>query len=503
VQSLGQLLELESQLLRELANIPQDRLLLGLRWLAETKQKHGWHAHMIATAAGLAMRAGGAAGPIASSVRVPLTTLERLRPLVAAFAHADPCVWFEQQSDQLLGLLLRIAGNQHIYQVNLPAKWARADLLFRQLPKSECMSAASEGFDFNAHFTEANGCAIDEFIDVALMGFAAAKSNSALGFERSYFEKARADGIALPSDLVIDAALSRLAATPIQHADLARRLRQPDRSFAAYDYNTLRVYPLVRPWPELSGAEDRFLAPLPDLLLSRLTEGVFHQMRDRYGEPFDRYFGVLLTQYVHSILKATVDAHCLFDESTLRRRFSEDRGKLPDFVILDGTTSICVEVKIGRVPQVVYAKGDMDKLSQALSGVRKGLTQVFEFEKACRSRSRGLEPFAACTQFIPVIVTWERAHLANTPPYRELVASKLDSEYGSRPWVTLSVEDLEWFQVHLSGGDLSVSSMFKHALCAPVHEVIDCAARLSQRSYRHSFLQSTEAAISQRLRLPE
>ncbi len=66
------------------------------------------------------------------------------------------------------------------------------------------------------------------------------------------------------------------------------------------------LFPIVRPFKSERAPrseEDALVAPLPDLLLSRLSVGVFYQVFNPHKEELSRYFGHLLGEYVGIVLR--------------------------------------------------------------------------------------------------------------------------------------------------------------------------------------------------------
>lgn len=360
-------------------------------------------------------------------------------------------------------------------------------------------------FDFHSRFEALRGVSVSQFIDIGYLTYCAAASGSNLGFTRGYFEKARQDGFAIPDDETVRRVLAPYAADSEVHSRLSEKYKQRDRNFAAYDFNSLFVYPLIRPWPSRTGDPldlDRMVAPIPDLVLYRMTNGIYLDMHDRYKSDFDQFFGHLLSAYIGRILTGFVPAPNLLSEADLRKTYPASAGKVPDWIILDGKTAILIEVKTARIPRIVYATGDEAKLDEALEKVRDGLSQLFEFQQAVRDKKPGLERLAKCKEFVNVIATFEPAYLASSDPFKKRLRDVLDPRMRSMRWSMLSLDEFEWFQVHLSDQTIDIASAFRHSLSDRPDVVVNGLAKLSGRTFGNSMLHQTEVALHRRLGVP-
>lgn len=508
VNSLAALMELEARISTEIQKHPLDSLLLGLRAIQQQKPhpNGGIPPHVIGVAARFATRFG-VPGPMTTSASpVSRAAIDAILRLVADFAHADPCAWIGKTSDPILPLLLRIVGNQFPYHINIPGKWGRAEIMFNELAGAINGKNAVPNFDFHCRFKDLTGVTFSQFIDIGYLTYAAAKASNQLGFTRGYFEKARQDGFAIPDDNTLRKVLAPYAADSTIHAQLSEKYKQKDRNYAAYDFNSLFVHPLIRPWPLGSGDEmelDRMVAPLPDLVLYRMTNGVYLDMHDKYKEDFDEFFGHLLSAYVGRILSGFVQSSDLISEDDVRKTYSASVGKVPDWIIVDRKTAILIEVKVARIPRLVYATGDLKKLDEALEKVRDGLRQMFEFQCAVTQRKAGLERFSRCKEFINVIVTFEQTYLASSEPFNDRLRALLDAPMRSMNWAMLSLDDLEWFQVHLSDHSIDIASAFRLSLRSRPDDVVNNLAKLSGRKFSHSMLCGKEEELSRRLGVPD
>jgi len=255
--------------------------------------------------------------------------------LVASYLTADPIVFDETIRDEFYSsnpiiAFLRIAGNQFPYEVNIFAKHAQPYVLYGLMPKRIQNSPHVPKFDFDGSFERLTGVAFQEFVDIGFVTWTAAKAHK--GFTIGYYDKARAQKMRLPSNQRIQAILNRITADKTRFVSLYERRKEIDRRFGPYDYNPLFEYPLIRPWPADSpiGAEHRICVPLPDLVVHRMSPGIFYEMFNEYGIKFAEYFGFLMQEYVGEILRNSAPPVSVIAEENVRATYPEKRGTIPD-----------------------------------------------------------------------------------------------------------------------------------------------------------------------------
>jgi hypothetical protein len=217
--------------------------------------------------------------------------VHRLTDLVAQFQLADPLgvdrnIQEKYYDSNPVFTLLRIFGNQAPYSIDFFGQHARPLLLFQEIPKQIAGSEHIPKFDLEDSFQKISGVSSTDFINVGYVSFAAAHSNA--GFTRGYFEKARSQEFNLPKGNLILPALSKLAADARELKQIYLKHRLKDRRFAMYDFNPLFLFPIVRPWQQktfFSMDLDRLVAPIPNLILYRISTGVFYDLFNHFKTP--------------------------------------------------------------------------------------------------------------------------------------------------------------------------------------------------------------------------
>ena len=191
-------------------------------------------------------------------------------------------------------MILRAAAGQFPFQVNTFASIGQPLLLFGEIPKAVGRKKGVPKFDFSKAFEKVTGLSLHDFVAVCFVAWAASSSKNTLGVTRSYFEKARSQGIKLPDDAGISRLLDCIVADPRRFRQTYEEMKQKDRRFRIYDFNPLLSFPILRPWHHHSTKtmqRDRMIAPLPDLIAYRASTGIFYEMFNRYRTEFSEYFG--------------------------------------------------------------------------------------------------------------------------------------------------------------------------------------------------------------------
>lgn len=440
---------------------------------------------------------------------MPWSELQPIANLVTQYLIADP-VSFEPpveddyRGSTLIPVLLRMVGSQFIYNIDLFGQYARSLKLFHYIPQQLRGRRNIPQFDFDSAFQEITKVQIVNFIDVGYAALAAALNN---GFTGGWFQKARTQELRLEDEVVIRV-LDQLAGDQWRLRQLYDDYRQPDRTYGAYDYNPLFVHPLVRPWPKREHTvldDDRMIAPLPQLVLTRLSEGIYQQMFAEHRDKFSRYFGRLFETYVGEVLQHSVPQLLLLSEEDIRRSYKN--GKVPDWVIIDGNTAILVECKATGFLRKALATGDKVAIDNSVSQVIGGLTQLHEFKDACERRAVGLDKLQAYTDFKMMVVTFEPFHLINSVIFQEKMNEQLSEKLAGKsisiePWRVLQIDQLEKLQPHIAAGIELKTVIDRLENNESFHDILKEIAEQTGRGYRDSFLYEMDMGIYRRLNVP-
>lgn len=508
INSLDDLQAAEKQIGRVLQRIRLDAVMLGLRKARERPSIGRYppiklEPFMIAGAAMFALRYcpprpfRKTYRPLHDSELVPFARLVN-DYLLADPLSFDKAIEEDYYEANPVFTFLRFVASQFPYNVGYYGQYARFLILYEELPPVLAGRPGIPRFDLQAAFEALNGVSLRDFVKVGFVAWAAARSANHLGFSRAYFDKARAQGMVLPSDSEMLNVLGQLTTTQEKFVAEYEKHKNVDRRFAMYDFNPLLSYPIVRPFASEEAPrpeEDAMVAPLPDLLLSRLSVGVFYQVFNRHKEEFSRYFGHLLSEYVGIVLRNSVPPGMLVAEEDVRKTYPDTEGKVPDWAVVDGTTAVLIECKATRFTRKALSTGDEGAVNDGLKQVIKGLKQLDEFAKACKARRSGLERFHGCTTFEPVLTTLEPLYLVNSTFFREHIDGLLTAQgVTDLPWLILPVDELERLQPHLAAG-INLGETIDGLRDATFNDVLEGLLRQTNLTYKDSFLYPKEEEL--------
>ena len=512
INNLDELQAAEKLIGRVLQRIRLDSALLGLRRAAHLPSIGRYppirlEPFMIAGAAMFALRYCPSRPFRKTYKPLPDSELVPFLRLVNDYLLADPLSFDETiQEDYYeanpVFTFLRFVASQFPYNVGYYGQYARSLILYEELPPKLAGRTGVPRLDLPAAFEALNGVSLMDFVKVGFVAWAAARSANQLGFSRSYFDKARAQGMDLPPDEEVLDVLGQLTTTQGKFVTEYEQRKNADRRFGMYDFNPLFLYPIVRPFASERGQqaeEDALVAPLPDLLLSRLSVGIYYQMFNRHKEEFSRYFGHLLGEYVGVVLQNSVLSDTLVSEEDIRKTYPDTEGKVPDWAVVDGTTAVLIECKATRFTRRALATGDEGVVNEGLKQVMKGLKQLDEFAKACRAKRPGLERFHGCAQFKPVLTTLEPLYLINSTFFREHIDGLLAAQgVTDLPWLVLPVDELERLQPHLAAG-INLGEIINELRDATFNEVLKGLHEQTNLVYKDSFLYTKDEQLFQLL----
>jgi hypothetical protein len=225
-------------------------------------------------------------------------------------------------------------------------------------------------------------------------------------------------------------------------------------------------------------------------------------MFNRYGVEFSNYFGLMFEAYVGRILNHSVGAAGLLSEEVIRQTYLADRGKAPDWVVIEGEAATLVECKATRFSRAALATGKEDTVNESLKQVIKGLRQLDDFRRASMEGRPGLESLRGCKSFRPVLVTLEPMYLINSVLFRKHLDDVLSAAgVKNLPWHILSVDELERLQPHMAAGvglDRVLKELEQKYLTAFLEELHGWTGL----TFRDSFLYEMDRELYRRLGVP-
>lgn len=361
--------------------------------------------------------------------------------------------------------LVRLRSSQFPFNRGYWSQFSRPFFLFHEIPKQleglKDIPTKVRTFDFESKFQAITGVSLIDFITTGFVISAECRNN--LVINRNNFKKLREDGINLPDDESVRNILSKLTAEKFKLIELYERRKNKDRRFRMYDFNPLLSYPIIRLYSNKEfflSDEDYIHAPIPHLIDSKMSMGIYYEMFNNYTKDshteFSDYFGYVFEKYVGLIIKNSISSEELISEEDIRKFYPKNKRnekKIPDWALIDGSTLILFECKATFFKRPAEAIASEEIINNNLEPVIKGLVQLFEFGDACQSQAKELTKFRDCTKFKSILVSLEPLHFINTSYFREHIDSLLiKKNVTDLDWQILSIDELERLQPHLAAG---------------------------------------------------
>jgi hypothetical protein len=215
--------------------------------------------------------------------------------------------------------------------------------------------------------------------------------------------------------------------------------------------------------------------PVPELLLHRITIGLYYQLYHKFGEKFKNDFGELFELYVGKIIAGFNLPHVIIAEKDVDR-YLPTKGKKgtkarrPDWIIFSDNGIILIECKATHYTQDMFEHGIEAKNMACLDQIRKALDQFAKFEPLLPNLCKKIGKTYSDLKVQKVIVAFEPMLGLNGGPLKEFIDGRLE-----RDWILLPVEELEEIQHHIAKGyDLwSFLSEYKYSSYNDRDKIID------------------------------
>ncbi len=421
---------------------------------------------------------------------------------------ADPITFDKDLHDKFINenpvlMLLRVVSSQFPFEPGLFSEFSRPELLFHEIPQQLKNLPGIPEFDLDSKFQAINGVSVIDFITIGFVIYSECRGNFSIS--QDYFKKMRKKGINV-SDQSLRAVLNQLIAHKSKFVEIYEKQKNQDRRFRMYDFNPLFSYPIIRPCQnkQFSTPDKDFIhAPVPELVASRMSSGIFYQMFNTYGTEFSEYFGFVFERYVGLVLEKCLLSQQLLSESDIRNFYPAKKGKAPDWIIIDGSTVLLFECKATRFSRAAKAIASEDSVNKSLAQVKKGLKQLASFISACQAKISELQKFHHCSTFKPIFVSLEPLFLINSELFREYINTLLTAEgVTGLDWQILSIDELEALQPHIAAG-LNLAQVLDELRNKSFNDVHENLISQTNRSFADSFLYDKQEELYQRLGVPE
>ena len=216
--------------------------------------------------------------------------------------------------------------------------------------------------------------------------------------------------------------------------------KSSSEGFEPFSFNPLALRPIV------NLGEGRYLSVDPELLIERVTFGLFYDLFAKHKMAFTERFGFAFEAFVGQLLRSHVSEELLWsalkwEDSTAKKK---ENRKLCDWVYQGSTASVLFECKSLRPSLKLTTYADEHSLNDLNIRIAKAVTQLSRHSKGIDDGAWSKSGLSPAANYVGVIVTYRKLYTANDPFCRDHVAEILaGTDVEPIPYIVLSIEDLD------------------------------------------------------------
>jgi hypothetical protein len=366
----------------------------------------------------------------------------------------------EEKEDNSASFLLRKIGSQSRFEPQV--RFGGTIYLYEEMAKDKNAPPFIKKL-VNSQFEKTYGVSISDFLKFGFFLFAvSSRPENKGGLTGEYIKNARKDGISIPNNEVINNCLKQIACDQYQFRNLCTNNKSKEGLCKSYEINPLLKYPIIRLWNPSSQnnpKDDKFIAPVPNLLIYRLTTGLYYQlfnMNENEKEKFSMEFGKLFESYTGVLLSWYKLPDKILSENEIKThipRYKKGGIKIPDWMIFCEEGVILIECKATRYSQDMYERGLKAEANSCIEQIIKGVVQMNEFETQIPQLCEKFKKNYTNLQVQKIIISHENLQgMREEGPLKNYVNREIIKKGCSNEWKTLWIGELEEIQPYITGG---------------------------------------------------
>lgn len=354
---------------------------------------------------------------VSNDFRSREVTPAQLFELVGLYGLLEDPFMQDKSEGAAYRFLFRTSWEQFTFQESPKALIPRYYTMFRILNDQDTKRV----LDIAESWKNLTGISIEDFITLGFGAWAMASAHSV--FLTQAFQRSPVQAIAQRADTKTLEAFFKLTATDYAgFRRMSEGFKLPDMRYAKTEFNLLRRYPLIQP------RRHELIAPIPQLVLQRVTRGIYYDLMDAHAagtrNPFLEQFGRVFEQYVGELLKAAYGSDRVFHEPVYGKE--EQRG--PDWILLDGDVAILFECTVSGTRLVTRSVAETEDVTRDFLKVYGERIAKYKSKVDDLKAGRTGLDVSRIRRFIPVVVTHE-------PMYLEPLVRALMTGIGDPGWM--------------------------------------------------------------------
>ena len=210
--------------------------------------------------------------------------------------------------------------------------------------------------------------------------------------------------------------------------------------FEQFSFNPLRRFPITHV------GEHRYLAVDPELIVERVTTGLFYDLFERDRTRFSERFGFAYEQFVGQLLGSVCKSECLWSAADWERIADNTKRqsmKMGDWAYIGNQSTVLFECKSLRPSLALTTSGSDGSIVDLNTRVASALRQLIGQSNGIQNGDWGQAGLQKAAT-VAVIVTYGKFYTLNGPfarkRIRQLVEEKGDTPI---PFVVLSLDELD------------------------------------------------------------
>lgn len=348
------------------------------------------------------------------------------------WSSCDPSGFFERLLAQQVGPQNRM----------LPQKYGLVLGLFRDVGTVD----HPQRFDLRQELESVLGISVEQFIGLGHVTFALRRANYAgipcMGtFTREFLTLAFAQGLSFCVPEVWEPFLRRVAVHRDEFRKVANRLEYvvEDENHSQFSFNPLRRFPIC----ELG--HDRFLAPDPELIIDRVTFGLFYDLFEAYGTEFSKKFGFAFEKFVGSLISCAGKLEQIWSASDWEQKVARKKQnqKVSDWAFEGENQTVLFECKSLRPSLELTTYGSVESMDSLRGRVLKALSQLTGHATDINQGKWEREGLRK-SSMLGVVVTYGKFYAINGPIAKRRIREEL-TKGGTPPipFTVLSLNELD------------------------------------------------------------
>ncbi|RZB30531.1 MAG: hypothetical protein SRB1_02811 [Desulfobacteraceae bacterium Eth-SRB1] len=218
-------------------------------------------------------------------------------------------------------------------------------------------------------------------------------------------------------------------------ADQAR-FKVSDNKFILYEFNPLMKYPFIKIHSE------RWISPNPDLIVDRVTSGIYYDLLDVSGKSFTDHFGPIFEKYVGDLLLSVFPKEKVIKEQQYGSKRNRKKGP-SDWTILDNSCAILIECKSFEPSLSMKTLASEVDIENYTRRIADAVEQVYKHINEIKSGHIDLKQFMS-DEYKIIVLTLGRLQAVNTIFFKPSIIDRLEKKGISKPsFVVLSLQEFE------------------------------------------------------------